>query len=32
MFDSSKIDNSGLVSQKPVINYDTTDLEKMGLN
>ncbi len=31
MFDSSKVDNSGLANQKPVINYDTTDLERNGL-
>ncbi len=30
MFDSSKIDSSGLANQKPATNYDTTDLERNG--
>lgn len=30
MFNNSKIDNSGLANQKPVINYNTTDLERNG--
>jgi hypothetical protein len=30
MFNDSKIDCSGLVNQKPIINYDTTDLGKNG--